>query len=99
MPLALEDAIRHAGTVWMGMNVVIDYKAKPLDFAPPPTLLLQGEYDFGAAASRNWRDIMPIEQEVEIKQSAHYLHLENGEEFGKLVGNFLQRHDPSVSIR
>jgi pimeloyl-ACP methyl ester carboxylesterase len=92
MPEALKDAMQHGGTVWSGMDVVVDYKAEPLG-SSPPTLLIQTRHDFGAAVSQNWRDLLSIEQEVLLDNCAHYPHLEDGATFGKLVSDFMQRHE------
>jgi pimeloyl-ACP methyl ester carboxylesterase len=92
MPEALKDAMQHGGTVWSGMEVVVEYKAVPLGFSPP-AMLIQTQYDFGAAVSQNWRDLFPIETEVMLENCAHYPHLEDGATFGKAVSEFMQRHD------
>ena len=96
MPEALKDAMRNGGTVWGGMGVVADYKAEPLvssSSPSPPTLLIQTRHDFGAAVSQNWRDFLPIEEEVMLENCAHYPHLEDGATFGKVISDFVQRHD------
>ena len=93
-PPALDDALRHTGSVWGGMGVVIHWTAKPYDpKIIPPTLLLSGEYDFGAKASEGWKDLLPSAQSVVMENCAHYPHLEDGATFGRIVKDFLIAND------
>lgn len=98
-PDALKDAMRHVGRVWGGMEAVLDYKAERLAIEPcPPTLLIRGTHDFGYATSDNWRDMVPnLEKEVVLENCAHYPHLEDGDNFGKLITDFLHQHEDDSS--
>lgn len=97
MPGLLLDAMKHGGVkqqCWRGMDAVVDYVAEPLSPAPP-TLLVSGKYDFGAAAAENWHDILPtIENDVVLMNSAHYPHLEaDANVFGEVISEFMKQHD------
>jgi len=93
-PNVLLDAMRHGGRVWSGMDVVVDYVAEPLPTSSQrPTLYMTGKYDFGAAASENWHDLLHIENDVVLMNCAHYPHLEDGEVFGEIICDFMKQHD------
>lgn len=93
-PGLLLDAMKHGGKVWSGMEVVVDYVAEPLpESCYRPTLYLTGKYDFGGAAAENWRDLLPIENDVVLINCAHYPHLEDGKLFGEIISDFMKQHD------
>jgi proline iminopeptidase len=96
-PPALTNALANVGTVWSGMDVVLDWEATTKDDITsdklfPPTLILGGLHDFGAKASSGWkRDLMiPHAEMITLDNCAHYPLLEDGPTFGRLVEDFCQ---------
>ena len=53
---ALDDALKHVGHVWAGMDVVLDYVASPPATATfPKTLVISCTNDFGVDSSLEWK--------------------------------------------
>lgn len=100
---ALDNALQHVGSVWAGMDVVIDYKALPFQTTSiPKTLIINSRDDFGAEASRGWKDLLStaeggdkknIVEEHMFENSAHYPHLEEPTEFGRVLDDFMSKND------
>lgn len=107
MPAALEDALKHVGTVWSGMDVVSDYDAKPL--APlvtgnsveqdpvPPTLIISGSKDFSLLTSSEdaWKEFIPNFSAVNLEDCAHYPFYEDGSAFAASIRDFLDNVETS----
>lgn len=102
MPSALESAIRHAGKIWVGTDVVSDYVATPLSSTAaqtllPPTLLIRGEYDFVTElCTAGWKDLFRDGsgfREVLMSECAHYCHFEDGDRYGSVIEEFCSSQD------
>lgn len=102
---ALDDAMKHVGHVWTGMDVVLDYLATPMstmsnindkDAAKPKTLVITCKDDFGYDASQGWKELIGDNakvQEVYLENCAHYPHLEDGAAFAALLDDFMMSFD------
>ena len=94
---ALDDALQHVGHVWAGMDVVLDYSATPVasEAQFPKTLVISCTNDFVFKSSREWKFLLQGIQfeEVCLDTCAHYPHLEDGEEFGGILEEFLSKND------
>lgn len=103
VPPALADAFRHVGTTWHGTGVVSDYIALPPSSdqaakALPPTILIRGEHDFVTEVCvEGWRELFGKGlggfRETIMDGCSHYCHLEDGENYGALVGRFCSEFD------
>jgi pimeloyl-ACP methyl ester carboxylesterase len=93
-PPPLQDALRHLGSVWGGMDVVADYVAQPIanKEAIPPTLVISGSYDFGYKASNEeaWKPLIPNVVSVNLENCAHYPFYEDGPTYGRVIEDFLK---------
>ena len=93
---ALDDALQHVGHVWAGMDVVLDYRAKPVSSSFfPTTLVISCTQDFVLKSSQEWSNTLQGVQveEVCLERCAHYPHLEDGQIFSKTMDEFLLRND------
>ena len=93
---ALDDALQHVGHVWAGMDVVLDYRAKPVSTSTfPNTLIISCANDFVFKSSQEWKNNLEgfHFEEVCLEKCAHYPHLEKSEVFGKILDEFLSRND------
>ena len=94
MPDPLVTAIETRGTTF-GPEEVSDYVAHPpREHSLPPTLLIRGQYDFiTEKCVEGWREIFTAcscakttaYREEEMRNCAHYCHLEDAQSFGDLV--------------
>ena len=105
VPPALQDAMAHLGTVWMGMDVVLDYAVKPLSDPAttrerflPATLIVSGSNDFGYKISNQdaWKEFIPGCESMNFENGGHYPFYEDGFEFGHVVESFLSRVDSRI---
>jgi pimeloyl-ACP methyl ester carboxylesterase len=89
-PPALQNAIEHSGTVWGGMQVVLDYVAQPpmMQDTLPPTLIISGSFDFGLKSGEGWKDIVPDATLANFETCAHYPFYEDGPAFGQALEDF-----------
>ena len=97
---ALDDALKHVGHVWSGIDVVMDYVATPpvtSESVFPNTLVVSGVNDFAFESSRGWKEVIgghaALVEDVCLEHCAHYPHLEDGAELGHLLDAFLSKHD------
>jgi pimeloyl-ACP methyl ester carboxylesterase len=103
---ALDDALQHVGSVWAGMEVVLDYVASPPTAAgdvsslllfPRSVLVISCVKDFGFESSEGWTEILAGSgvaiKHQRLEHCAHYPHLEDGACFGKLLNDFVSDHD------
>jgi pimeloyl-ACP methyl ester carboxylesterase len=105
-PPPLQDAMKHAGTVWMGMDVVADYRAAPLPLTnnhAVPMLVISCQRDFAYDTSneRNWQALMPASTIdygtfVTLDNCAHYPFYEDKIAYGKILTEFLSPLDNRV---
>lgn len=95
MPDPLVTAIESRGTTF-GPESVSDYIACPSHHTLPPVLLIRGQYDFiTEKCIEGWRQIFGQDsntkgvayREEEMKNCAHYCHLEDAAHFGELIKN------------
>jgi pimeloyl-ACP methyl ester carboxylesterase len=95
-PLALIDALAQAGpTSWRGIPAIADYQAVE-KLQHMPTLVLRGEYDFcSPACIEGWKDLIkdPSPKERTLKNCSHYGMLEDEQQYGKIITEFLQELD------
>lgn len=101
IPSPLDNAFKHLGTTWHGMDCVIDFVALPMPnkegstvISHPPVLLLWGKDDFGYQSNNDkvWRPLLQTEVEAyEFGNCAHYPFYEEPEVFGRIVEEFMQR--------
>ena len=100
-PAPLQDAMAHAGSVWMGMDVVLDYVAQPSVNIEvlPPTLVVSGSNDFAYKTSNKdaWRELLPYCTVVNFDHGAHYPFYESGPEYGRIVEEFLSAFEGNAS--
>jgi pimeloyl-ACP methyl ester carboxylesterase len=100
-PPALQDAMAHAGSVWVGMDVVLDYVAQPSINAEklPPTLVISGSNDFAYKTSNEgaWRELLPDCAVVNFDHGAHYPFYESGAVYGRRVEEFLTKYEGDAS--
>ena len=103
----LDDALRHVGHVWAGMDVVLDYVAIPPSTSsslfPPRTLVITCAKDFGFESSQGWKDAMTagddssleegMIEEICLDHCAHYPHLEDGPTLGRILDDFMTKHE------
>jgi pimeloyl-ACP methyl ester carboxylesterase len=116
---ALDDAMQHVGSVWAGMDVVLDYVASPppppppsssssgiiirsgdsTPFFPRSVLVISCAKDFvGFESSQGWANVFLAGSGVDVEYQrlencAHYPHLEDGTCFGRLLDDFMSKHD------
>jgi len=92
-PRPLQDALENLGTVWGGMDDVVDFVAQPSDASLPPTLLISGECDFAKETSGKlaWAPLIPDSEFVEMKDCAHYPFYEDGEAYARFVLEFWKK--------
>ncbi len=89
LPRALATAIKGRGTTFSPESVA-DYVAHPPSNQPlPPVLLIRGQFDFVTEPCiEGWRKIFSSDhayREEEMKNCAHYCHLEDAQGFGDLL--------------
>jgi pimeloyl-ACP methyl ester carboxylesterase len=103
IPPALDDAMKHAGTVWMGMDAVADYKAEPLDMGTtcestkiPRLLVISCKQDFAYPTSNEevWIRVIPQSymehpRFVTLEDCRHYPFYENEAVYGQTLRDFL----------
>jgi len=107
---ALDDAMKHVGSVWATMDVVQDYVALPPSSPPSSsfpfqTLVINCPKDFAFESARGWKDVLAssaqednkehVVEEVLLEQCAHYPHLEDGPAYGRILDTFLASTDGS----
>jgi pimeloyl-ACP methyl ester carboxylesterase len=106
---SLESAMQQAGTVWGGMDAVLEDMAEPLvslgkecniqeeiSMAFPRTLVLSGVHDFCFLSSTAlaWADLLPPSfTSKQLDTCAHYPFYEDGPAFGQAVETFLDEMD------
>jgi len=94
---ALDDALDHTGSVWAGMDVVLDYVATPVaeSIQFPNTLIISSPNDFALESSRDWKSVLggTNVEEASLEKCAHYPHLEDGPAFGRKLDEFLSKND------
>ena len=94
-PLALVDALAQAGpTPWRGIPAIPNYQAtQPLKTTTRiPTLLLRGEYDFCTdRCMAGWDELLlePAPKRVVLTNCSHYSMLEDEQQFGVAIKEFL----------
>jgi pimeloyl-ACP methyl ester carboxylesterase len=104
-PLALIDALAQAGpTSWRGIPAIADYQAiEKLQQHEHvmPTLVMRGEYDFCTPACvEGWKDLIegdPSPQERTLKNCSHYGMLEDEQQYGKVITEFLQEQEDAAN--
>mmetsp|Transcript_16094 Transcript_16094/g.38635 ORF Transcript_16094/g.38635 Transcript_16094/m.38635 type:complete len:332 (+) Transcript_16094:224-1219(+) len=102
MPESLVTAIERRGTTF-GPEAVADYVAyPPSSCSLPPVLLIRGQYDFVTEKCvEGWRKIFSPDsnprgnsyREEEMRNCAHYCHLEDAQKFGDLIKSQLFIND------
>jgi pimeloyl-ACP methyl ester carboxylesterase len=103
IPPSLQDAMKNAGTVWTGMDVVADYRARPLslgdqsnkDLETPQLLILSCTRDFAYPTSNEvaWREVIPMSymnqtQFVNFDDCSHYPFYEDEASYGRTLRDF-----------
>lgn len=108
-PVPLQDAMNHAGSVWMGMDAVIDYQATPLtvtqrtnDSNLVPFLVISCERDFAFETSNesSWKAVLPSSNDqgrfVTLNDCAHYPFYEDKTAYSTILQEFLLPLDGHV---
>jgi pimeloyl-ACP methyl ester carboxylesterase len=110
-PAPLQDAMNHAGSVWMGMDAVIDYQAAvPLHVTQRtkdsnnlvPFLVISCERDFAFETSNesSWKALLPSSNDqhrfVTLNGCAHYPFYEDKTAYSTILQEFLLPLDGHV---
>ena len=94
--------MKHAGTVWMGMDAVMDYEAEPLvegsehQKKKPQLLVISCTRDFAYSTSNKkaWQALLPDSYErrtqfINFENCRHYPFYEEEALYGKDLREFL----------
>lgn len=91
-PLAFLDAMAQAGpTPWRGINAISGYQAQH-SLSGIPTLTLRGEYDFCTEKCiSSWKELLSNPSPISkvLSNCSHYGMLEDEQQFGKAITEFL----------
>ncbi|KAG7349435.1 serine aminopeptidase, S33 [Nitzschia inconspicua] len=110
-PPPLQDAMKHMGTVWTGMDVVAGYREAPLPHKKEndemiPLLVISCTRDFAFDTSNGnvWVSLLSQNSSghrefVTLENAAHYPFYENKTAYGEILCEFLSHVELQLSKR
>jgi pimeloyl-ACP methyl ester carboxylesterase len=94
VPKALQKSFDRASKVWAGTDVIANYEASGKVLQSPPVLATRGEYDFVSLQNvQGWQTLFDVVEVRELQGCSHIGLLENPTLYGKILNEFLAKHD------